>query len=106
MKAYDIKEILQQADDDGERYLEFLRVPALSMGHYQLNAGEEDPQTPHKQDEVYYVIGGKAHFQMGDEVQDVSAGAIIYVPAEEAHKFLDIEEDLQVLVFFAPAEEG
>ena len=106
MKPYDIKQILREADNDGERYLEFLRVPALSMGLYQLKAGEEDPQTPHRQDEVYYVIAGKANFQMGNEVQDVSEGAIIYVPAEEAHKFVDIEEYLRVLVFFAPAEEG
>lgn len=76
------------------------------MGLYQLKAGAKDPQKPHKQDEDYYVIRGRAKFQSGDEVQEVREGTILYVPADEAHKFVDIQEDLQLLVFFAPAEEG
>ena len=106
MKAYELKDILQKAAETGERYTEYLRVPALSMGLYRLKAGEEDPQQPHKQDEVYYVLSGRAKFQIEDEVHDVSEGAILYVEAEQAHKFTDIKEDLQILVFFAPAEEG
>lgn len=106
MIAFDIKKILQEAEDGGGRYLEFLRVPALSMGLYQLKAGAKDPQKPHKQDEVYCVIGGRAKFQSGDKVLEVREGTILYVEAEQPHKFLDIQEDLQVLVFFAPAEEG
>lgn len=106
MKSYEIKEILQSAAEAGEGYLEFLRVPALSMGLYQLKAGAVDPQKPHGQDEVYYVLDGSARFQTGDEEKDVRTGAILYVAAEQAHKFVDIKEDLQVLVFFAPAEES
>jgi len=106
MKSYKINEIIQSASEAGDRYHEFLRVPALSVGLYQLKAGEEDPQSPHKQDEVYYVMSGRATFRVGDEEKEVSEGAILYVEAEQAHKFVDIQEDLQVLVFFAPAEEG
>ncbi len=32
----------------------------------------------------------------------VGPGSVVYVPAGEAHRFTDIEEDLAVLVFFAP----
>lgn len=40
-------------------YLEFLRVPAMSAGLYELETGASDPQTPHAEDEIYYVIAGR-----------------------------------------------
>ena len=88
----------------GKRYLEFLRIPALSAGLYALSAGGSDQQTPHKQDEMYFVVSGRARMRIGSEDQPVSAGSVIFVEAGVEHRFYDIAEDLQVLVFFAPAE--
>ncbi len=85
-------------------YLEFLHVPSLSMGLYRLPAGGVDPQNPHTEDEVYYVIAGQAHLQVGEEDRSVGAGSIVYVAANVPHRFHTIEEDLTVIVFFAPAE--
>jgi len=42
--------------------------------------------------------------QIGAEHSEVHAGSVIFVEAEVAHKFYDIQEGLEVLVFFAPAE--
>ena len=38
---------------------------------------------------------------MGAAMRDVGAGSIIYVAAHQPHRFTDIEEELQVVVFFA-----
>jgi len=57
---FQLTEIQQQRLLTGKRYLEFLRVPALSAGLYVLPTGGADPQGPHKQDEIYYVIRGGA----------------------------------------------
>jgi mannose-6-phosphate isomerase-like protein (cupin superfamily) len=91
-------------EQSGKRYLEFLRVPALSAGVYVLPAGGTDPQSPHKEDELYYVVRGRARMRAGSEDQAVSAGSVIFVAAEVEHRFHDITEELVVLVFFAPAE--
>ena len=104
MDAFELKDLLAQAGESDEAYLEFLRVPDLSMGLYQLKAGERDPQSPHNEDEVYYVVEGRAKIQVGEELRPVQAGSIVYVAAQVPHKFIEIEEDLQILVFFAPAE--
>jgi mannose-6-phosphate isomerase-like protein (cupin superfamily) len=90
--------------EPSELYTEFLRVPSMSAGIYRLVAGSSDPQRPHNEDEVYYVISGKGKLRAGDEIQEVRSGSIAFVPARETHRFEDIEEDLEVLVFFAPAE--
>ncbi len=104
MDAFEIARLLEERARAGKSYLEFLRVPALSMGIYHLPAGAIDPQNPHTEDEVYYIIRGKAMIKVGEEDRAVSAGSIVYVAARVPHRFHSIAEDLAVLVFFAPAE--
>ena len=104
MQAYELKQLITQNTDSNKAYLEFLKVPDLSMGLYTLPAGGVDPQSPHTEDEVYYVVSGKAKIQVADENRDVQAGSIVYVAKNVEHRFHSIEQDLTVLVFFAPAE--
>lgn len=104
MNIHDLEKIKELASKSNERYLEFLRVPDMSMGLYTLKAGEKDLQSPHNEDEVYLVLKGEAKVQIEDEKETIEAGSIVYVPARAAHNFLDIREELQLLVFFAPAE--
>jgi mannose-6-phosphate isomerase-like protein (cupin superfamily) len=101
---FEVARLLQQRSDLGTAYLEFLNVKTLSAGVYVLGAGATDAQSPHQQDEVYYVIRGQARMRVGAEDRVVSAGAVIFVRANEKHVFHDIEEELVFLVFFAPAE--
>jgi mannose-6-phosphate isomerase-like protein (cupin superfamily) len=73
---------------------------------YLLPAGGAGPQSPQHEDEVYYVVRGRAHMRVGPEDEPVTTGSIIFVPARLEHSFHDIEEELAALVFFAPAETG
>jgi len=106
MQVFNLSQLLGDAPDHPEeaRYAEFLRQPALSMGVYSLTVGAIDPQQPHTEDEVYYIVSGQGSFRVGNEDHLVKAGAIIYVEANAPHRFYNITEDLTVLVFFAPAE--
>ena len=99
-----VAEIDAHRAESGKLYREFLRVPAMSAGLYVLAAGAADSQRPHHEDEMYYVVRGRASFRAGDEDQEVSAGSVLFVAAEVEHRFYDIAEELAVLVFFAPAE--
>lgn len=99
-----VDEIDRQRGESGKLYREFLRVPAMSAGLYVLAPGATDPQRPHHEDEMYYVVRGRGRFRVGDEDREISAGSILFVAAEIEHRFYDITEELAVLVFFAPAE--
>jgi quercetin dioxygenase-like cupin family protein len=99
-----IHEIDTQQVASGKLYREFLRLPAMSAGLYVLPAGAIDPQRPHHEDEMYYVVRGRARLKAGEKDQEVSPGSVLYVAAEVEHHFYDISEELAVLVFFAPAE--
>lgn len=99
-----LPEIEEQRAESGRSYREFLRVQAMSAGLYVLPAGSTDHQKPHREDEIYYVIRGRARFKAGIEDREVSAGSVIFVAAQVGHRFYDIAEELELLVFFVPAE--
>lgn len=88
----------------GSPYLEFLRRPSMSAGIYEIPAGGVDRQKPHEEDEIYYVVSGKAQFFDGNDDVHVEAGTVLFVPAKVEHRFHSIAEDLSILVVFAPAE--
>ncbi len=85
-------------------YLEFMRVESMNAYIYELEAEAVDEQTPHGQDEIYYVVAGRSHFAAGAETVEVEPGDILYVRKNVAHKFLNITEDLKLLVVFAPPD--
>ena len=104
MQAYELSQLISQRTSTNKLYLEFLKVPDLSMGLYVLPAGGTDPQSPHTEDEVYYIVSGRAQIKVADENRTVQAGSIVYVAKNVEHRFHSIEEELTVIVFFAPAE--
>lgn len=99
-----IDQVDRERTQVGQFYREFLRIPAMSAGLYVLSPGSIDPQVPHHQDELYYVLRGRARFRAGSDDTEISAGSLLFVAAEIEHKFYDIQEEIAVLVFFAPAE--
>jgi mannose-6-phosphate isomerase-like protein (cupin superfamily) len=88
----------------GRPYHEFLQVPDLSAGLYRLEAGAEDPQSPHAEDEIYVVVRGRGRFRAGPADAEVGPGSVLFVPALMEHRFHTIEETLELLVIFGPAE--
>ncbi len=103
-ESFDVERLEAEQAGSGHAYHEFLRVPALSCGLYMLPAGGTDAQRPHTEDEVYYVLHGRATLDVGDHEHLVHPGSVVYVPANLPHRFHTIEEDLKLLVVFAPAE--
>jgi mannose-6-phosphate isomerase-like protein (cupin superfamily) len=102
-QVFDLAKIKESLVNKPVEYKEFLRVPNLSCGIYRLEAGSQDMQTPHDEDEMYYVLEGRARVQVGDEIKEVQAGTVLYVQASASHSFFEIEEDMTLLVFFASA---
>src|SRR6266446_6808830 len=102
-EVFALDELLAKRLQAGRSYLEFLRVPAMSAGVYVLPAGAPDPQQPHHQDEIYYVVRGKAKMRLGSKEgtkeraagrngeRSVGTGSVIFVEAGLEHRFFDVE---------------
>ena len=103
MNAFEIPELdPQPRDDEGHGYVDFFASEKLSVGLSVWPAGTVDRQQPHDEDEVYYVISGRGSIQVAGEDREVRPGSLVFVAAHDDHRFHDIDEDLRVLVFWAP----
>ena len=104
MEKWTLAEVTRLRAQENQPYHEFLHVPTMSAGVYELGVSDEDRQQPHTEDELYYIVAGKATLLVGDEDVPVAAGSLVFVPAHVVHRFHTITEALTILVFFAPAE--
>jgi mannose-6-phosphate isomerase-like protein (cupin superfamily) len=102
MDVFEISQIIDEQARGGQSYHEFLRSHDLSVGLYCLPAGATDPQVPHTEDEIYYLIKGKGVVTIDGQDQTVKEGSTIFVGKGVEHKFHSITEDLTILVVFAP----
>ena len=104
MEAWSLDQLRTERESLDRLYHEFLRVPTMSVGYYRLPAGGIDPQSPHLEDEVYVVVGGRARVTVGADEREITPGDTIFVGALVPHRFHDIVKDLELIVVFAPPE--
>jgi mannose-6-phosphate isomerase-like protein (cupin superfamily) len=102
VNAFEYVEVSEQQAESGKSYVQFINEGSLSLGLYFLAAGSTDLQTPHLEDEIYYVVAGQGVIEVAGERRPVQPGSIVFVAKEIDHRFVEIEEDLSILVFFAP----
>lgn len=100
--TFDLLDVLAQLQAQGRPYYEFLRRDSLSVGLYHLAAGEPDPQRPHTEDEVYYVLSGEGVVEIAGEAMRIKPGSVIFVARHVEHRFRDYADGLTLLVVFAP----
>ena len=106
MDAFEIADVDARRAAAGRLYEEFLRVGSMSAGLYVLEAGATDPQTPHAEDEIYYVTAGRGQIEVAGESRPVQPGSVIFVGKGVEHRFHSIDERLELLVLFAPPESS
>lgn len=102
--AWELADVIARREASGRPYLEFVRVPELSVGLYVLEAGGVDRQSPHLEPEAYFVMSGSGRLRMGEEDVAVGPGTTAFVAAGVEHRFHSITERLVILVAFGPAE--
>jgi len=102
--SWKIDDLEAKRQGSGKPWLQFFDNPTMYMGVYSLAANATDGQGPHKEDEIYYVVAGKAKFRAGEEETAVEKGSVLFVKAGVAHKFHSIEQPLELLVFFSKAK--
>jgi mannose-6-phosphate isomerase-like protein (cupin superfamily) len=87
--------------ESGKLWHEFLRVDSMYAGVYVLEAGAEDPQQPHDEDELYYVVRGRGVIDVEGVDTAVGRESLVFVKTHAQHRFHTIEKELTILVFFS-----
>jgi len=79
---------------------------SLSVHYWRLK-DHPDPQTPHKEDEIYYVLRGRGTIVVNGTTHTLTEGDVIFVPRCAEHRFGDFDEEgLHLLVVFSPEYSG
>ncbi|MBM4197009.1 MAG: cupin domain-containing protein [Gammaproteobacteria bacterium] len=106
LQVFNVASLRSEVAGPEPRYFEFLGGERLTGGLYRLPAGSHDLQTPHLEDEVYFVLEGSARIRSGDVVRDVKPGMVLFIRANARHAFIEISEDLTLLAVFSAATDA
>lgn len=88
----------------GERFVRALAHGTMSVEIYSQVG--TDPQTPHEQDELYFVHSGHAALLIGSNSHECHPGTVAVVPAGAVHKFVKFSADFSTWVVFWGPQGG
>jgi mannose-6-phosphate isomerase-like protein (cupin superfamily) len=108
LDAFRVGDALRRLAPDRHDFAEAFRSPSgsLSLTVARWPAGANDDQVPPTEDEVYYVVAGQARLMVAGVATPVGPGSVAFVAAGVEHRFSDITEDLETLVFWSPARHS
>jgi mannose-6-phosphate isomerase-like protein (cupin superfamily) len=98
MEAFEIEDVLASADNGAHTMKTVVKGDSMRVSVAVWPANSTDDQDTHDEDEVYYVVSGRAKLSTEGKDRDVGPGTTIFMPAGVDHHFHSIEEDLKVLV--------
>jgi len=97
---YDLETYLEKIKNNNSYFQTFINKDSLAAGVLVLKPGEEDTQTPHDSDEVYFVISGNGFLKIKDKDYKVSKDKLFFVAKDVEHYFHGNTQELKVLYFF------
>lgn len=97
---FDLSTYEEKIQNSNSYFYTFINRDSLAAGLLILKPGEEDTQTPHESDEVYYVISGDGFLRIKDKDYEVSKDKLFFVAKNIEHYFHGNSKELKVLYFF------
>ena len=97
---FDLSTYLGKIKKSSSYFQTFINRDSLSAGVLVLQPGEEDTQTPHDSDEVYYIISGDGFLKIKDKDYKVTKDKLFFVAKDVEHYFHGNTKQLKVLYFF------
>ena len=97
---FDLSTYLEKIKTGSSYFHTFINRDSLAAGVLVLQSGEEDMQTPHENDEVYYIISGNGFLKIKDKDYKVSKDKLFFVAKNVEHCFHGNTKELKVLYFF------
>lgn len=103
-KSTDVLALLPPQTQQGRRYAEPFTHGSMRLGMYAPRG--HDPQQPHAQDELYFVLSGTGVLVHGDERCEFETGDALFVAAGVEHRFEAFSEDFGAWVVFWGPDGG
>ena len=102
---FDLSSYFEKIKNSTSFFHTFINRDSLAVGLLVLKPGEEDTQTPHASDEVYYVISGNGFLKIKNKDYPVSKDKLFFVAKDVKHYFHGNTSELKVLYFFGGPDD-
>ena len=102
---FDLSSYFEKVKNSNSFFHTFINRDSLAVGLLVLKPGEEDTQTPHASDEVYYVISGNGFLKIKNKDYPVSKDKLFLVAKDVKHYFHGNTSELKVLYFFGGPDD-
>lgn len=89
---------------EGERYVTGMAHGSMRTELYAPRG--QDPQQPHEQDELYFIVQGSGEFLLAEQRYPFESGDAFFVPAGTPHRFENFSEDFVTWVVFWGPQGG
>ena len=97
---YDLDTYIEKIKNNTSYFDTFINKESLAAGILVLKPGEEDTQTPHESDEVYFVLSGNGFLKIKNKDYPVTPNKMYFVGQNVEHYFHGNSKELVVLYFF------
>ena len=97
---FDTNQYINEIRKNENYFHTFINRETLAAGVLVLQPGEEDTQTPHDSNEVYYIVKGDGFLKINKKDYPVSEGKMFLVQKDIEHHFFGNKKELIVLYFF------
>jgi mannose-6-phosphate isomerase-like protein (cupin superfamily) len=104
-RIYELGKVLSGLEDSKEDYyVDFLNTKNFKAGIIRLRKDQEDTQSTHSVDEIYYVIEGEGFIRIDGKNHNIRQGTSIFIEANVKHNFHGNPRDLVVLYVLSKDE--
>ncbi len=97
---FDTNQYIDEIRKNENYFHTFINRETLAVGVLVLQPGEEDTQTPHDSNEVYYIVKGDGFLKINKKDYPASEGKVFFVQKDIEHYFFGNKKELIVLYFF------
>jgi quercetin dioxygenase-like cupin family protein len=100
MSHFQTEELVEQLEQDEANHLEVLDEESLTVEISRYSEGEYPPGNVHDEDELYYILSGAGTVEVADEMHSIEGGDVVYVERGTEHGFVEVDEDITVVIAF------
>ena len=80
-------------------------APNFAMRRFIMGAGGGMPRHTNRVEHEQYVLRGRARIAVGDDVHEVAAGDVLYIPAGTPHSYEVVEGPFEFLCMVPNCED-
>ncbi len=103
IQSVSLTELLDGLEPGELAHREVLDTGPVTLELARYPPEESPPTLRHAEDEIYYVVSGSGTLRVEDSTVPVEAGELIHVEPATEHDFVEITEELTLLVIFGPS---